>query len=205
MKNRVRSRLRVGLTGGIGSGKSLALSQLRRLGAKTIALDEIAHEQARPGGAAYRKIVSVFGKGVLDSRKRIDRAALARRAFASPAARRRLEALTHPLILREMRRRMRAARGVVVVDVPLLFESGRAKEFDATMLITAPRGVRLGRLAGRGLSRSEALRRMAAQLPDAVKAARADVVAPNAGSKKEFQRRVREYHKAFTLMQESPA
>lgn len=199
-----RSRLIVGLTGGIGSGKSLALAEFGRLGAKTIDLDEIAWRQARPGGAAYRALARGFGRAILDADRRIDRAKLAELVFKRPALRRRLESMTHPLILREMRRRVRQARGVVVVDVPLLFEGRHAGEFDLTMTVSAPRATRLRRLAARGLSRGEALRRMAAQLPDAAKAARADVVAPNAGPKKEFLRRVREYHKAFTLMQESP-
>lgn len=201
----MRSRLTVGLTGGIGSGKSLALAELGRLGARTIDLDEIAQRQARPGGAAYRALTRGFGRSILGADGRIDRAKLASLVFKRPILRRRLEAITHPLILREMRRRMRAARGVVVVDIPLLFEGRHAGEFDVTMTVTAPRVTRLRRLAARGLSRSEALRRMAAQLPDAAKAARADVVAPNGGPKNEFLRRVRDYHKAFTLMQESPA
>jgi len=200
----IRKRLIVGLTGGIGSGKSLALSAFRRAGAATVASDDIAHEQSRPGGAGYRAIVSAFGKGVLAADGSIDRAALAGRVFASRAARKRLEALTHPLILRELRKRVARARGIVVADVPLLFEKRLACEFDVTMLVTAPAGTRLRRLKARGLPPREARRRMNAQLSDAAKRRRSDVFLENAGTKNEFLRRVGQYHAAFALMQQSP-
>ncbi|MBI3552237.1 MAG: dephospho-CoA kinase [Elusimicrobia bacterium] len=204
MKIRDRRRLLVGLTGGIGSGKSLALSAFRRRGATTISSDEIAHEQARTRASGYRAIVRAFGGRVLDSDGRLDRAKLSAEVFVKPAARRRLEAATHPIIMRELRRLIGRARGVVVADVPLLFEKRLANEFDFTILVTAPRAARLARLKRRGLAAAEALRRMKAQLSDAVKARRADVVVPNAGSKTEFLRRVGQYHAALTLLQQSP-
>src|SRR5437660_1654020 len=101
-----RKRLVVGLTGGIGSGKSTALKEFARLGAKTVSSDEIAREQAAKGGAAYAKIVKAFGRSILDDRRRIDRGSLAKLAFSNSGRRRRLERLTHPLIIKEMRRRI---------------------------------------------------------------------------------------------------
>ncbi len=201
---RGRERLVVGLTGGIGAGKSSALAAFKRLGAKTVALDEIANEVVRPGRCAYQDILGAFGAGVLDPQGRIDRARLARLVFDRPARLRRLEAITHPIILREMRRRIRRARGVVIVDVPLLFEGAHEGEFDLTMLISTPATIRLRRLISRGMSRALALRRMRAQLTDRVKAPRADIVLPNAGRREEFSRRLESYYDAFALMQQSP-
>lgn len=202
---KTRRRLVVGLTGGIGSGKSEALSALGRLGAVTIDLDAVAREQAKPGGPAFRAVVKALGRGILDRGGRIDREKVAALVFKKESILRRLENATHPPILREMRRRAGAARGVVVIDVPLLFEKKLEREFDVTMLVTASRGTRLGRLRKRGVPRPEALRRMRAQLSDEAKSARADLLVSNDASKDRFRRRLKEYHQAFTLMQESPA
>ncbi len=186
----------MGLTGGIGSGKSLALSEFKRRGAVTISSDEIAHDQARPGKPAHRAMLRAF--------ETADRGELSSLIFRSPAARKKLESLTHPLILRELKRRISRSKGVVVADVPLLFEKGLASEFDVTLLVTAPESARLKRLKARNLPPGEARRRMKAQLPDSAKAAKSDVVVANAGTKKEFLRRVGQYHEALALMQESP-
>jgi dephospho-CoA kinase len=196
MKSNNRKRLVIGLTGGIGSGKSLALAEFERLGAATISTDQLAREQARPGRAAHRALLRAFGTA--------DRARLAALVFAKPAARRKLESITHPLILRELKSFIAKSKGVVVADVPLLFEKKLQSDFDATVLITAPEAVRLKRLAGRGMDAADARRRMRAQLADAVKAKRADVVIPNDGTKIDFRRRVGQYHQALVLVQESP-
>jgi dephospho-CoA kinase len=196
MKEKRRARIVVGLTGGIGSGKSLALSEFDRLGAATISTDQLAREQARPGRPAHRALVRAFGTA--------DRARIAELVFAKPAARRKLESITHPLILRELKAFIAKAKGVVVADVPLLFEKKLQSAFDATVLITAPEALRLKRLKGRGMDSADARRRMRAQLRDAVKVKLADVVIPNAGTKNDFRRRVGQYHQALALMQESP-
>lgn len=185
----------IGLTGGIGSGKSLALAELRRAGAEVIDLDEIARRQAKSPALAAR-LKRAFGTS--------ERAAIAAQVFRHPAKRRKLEGLTHPPILREMRRRMRAAKGVVVVDVPLLFEGGLQGEFDATVTISASRSVRLKRLAARGLPRAQALARMRAQLSDARRERKADVVWRNDGSAADFKASVARYGRGLRLMQESP-
>ncbi|MBI4676810.1 MAG: dephospho-CoA kinase [Elusimicrobia bacterium] len=200
MRNR---RFIVALTGGLASGKSLALKALRRAGAATVALDEIAHEVARPGTAVFRRIVAAFGRGVLARKGGLDRRELARRVFADPAARSRIERITHPAIRREMWRRVGRARGVVVVDVPLLFEKGKdslAGRFDATLLISTTRRLQIRRATARGMTKAQARERMAAQLPDAVKAALADVVVRNTGTRKDFERLITEYYKAFELI-----
>jgi len=199
---RRRAPLLVGLTGGIGSGKTEVRKAFARLGAKTLCLDEAAHRALAKGGAAYRPVVGAFGCGILDRRGEIDRRALGRIVFADARLRRRLERLTHPAVLAEMRRRVRAQRrGLLVVDAPLLFEAGLEREFDLTVVVTAGRERRLRRLRRRaGASPGELRRRLAAQMPLTRKAARADVVIPNDGTRSDLRRKVSEYHQAFQLM-----
>ncbi|MFA6002632.1 MAG: dephospho-CoA kinase [Elusimicrobiota bacterium] len=197
-----RRALTVGLTGGIGSGKSEALRAFARLGADTLSLDEVAHQVLRKGAAGYRPVVRVFGRDILDARGEIDRRILGRIVFGAPRARRRLERLTQPAIARELRRRLRAhRRGLLVVEAPLLFETGWEKDFDLTVVVAAGCGKRLRRLARRDrLPAAQLRRRMAAQLPAAEKAARADVVLSNDGTRRGLRDKVREYHKAFELI-----
>jgi dephospho-CoA kinase len=118
--------LRIGLTGGIGSGKSTVAKFLADLGAAVIDTDRIARELSGPGGAAIAAIAAAFGAGAIDAAGALDRARMRTLAFADSDARRRLEAILHPLIGDETERRARAATApLVVFDVPLLVESGR--------------------------------------------------------------------------------
>ncbi|MDE1975712.1 MAG: dephospho-CoA kinase [Elusimicrobia bacterium] len=195
--------LRIGLTGGTGAGKSLALREFARLGAKTVSSDSVARDVVRPGRLAHRKIAAAFGGSVLDAGGRLDRRKLAAKIFSSPRLRRRLERITHPEILREMERRLGAARPgtVAVADVPLLFEGRHQGRFDAAVFVSAPSALRIERIVRRdGLSRRQALSRMSAQWPEARKAALADVVIANAGNRKRFLAAVQEYYKAMALI-----
>ncbi|MBI4375557.1 MAG: dephospho-CoA kinase [Elusimicrobia bacterium] len=197
----MKRSLRIGLTGGIGTGKSTALRRLSALGCRTISLDEIARRQARPGGSAYGKLVRSFGRGILGRGKAIDRARLGRLVFRNERALRRLERLTHPAILAEMRRRLRETSGVVVADVPLLFEKRLQGEFDATVMIAARPSSQSRRIMARdGLGKAEARRRMSAQRPVSEKAELADVVIWNEGGLKDFESRIDQYYRAFRLM-----
>ena len=166
----------VGLTGGIGTGKSSALEAFEQAGASTVSLDQIAHEQAKPGREGYRAIVRAFGKNIIvGAEGLIDRRALGEKVFKSPAALRKLERATHPIILREMERLVRSMKGVVVVDVPLLFEKKLQKHFDATVLIACNPAAQLRRVTKRdGFTPVEARRRIKAQLPLATKRRLAD-------------------------------
>ncbi|MFA6316054.1 MAG: dephospho-CoA kinase [Elusimicrobiota bacterium] len=200
----MRKRFVVGLTGGLASGKSLALETFRRAGAVAISLDAVSRDLCRPGTKVLARVARAFGRGILRPDGALDRAALGDLVFADKAERRRLEAVLHPAIRAEMRRRIFRARGLVVVEVPLLFETGGrglGRSFDTTMLVTAPKAARLARARAAGLTSAQARARMAAQLPDRVKAARADVVVVNAGSREDFVRRIREYGRAFRLIQ----
>lgn len=192
---------KVGLTGGLASGKSEALRAFAACGAWTLSLDEVAHALSRKGRPAWRGVVRAFGKGVLDPRGELDRAALAEKAFSRPGLLERLEKATHPHILREMRRRLQACRRpVAVVDVPLLFEKDLQSGFDASVLVAAPARLRLQRAVRRGMRRADARRRMGAQFPQSRKQKLADAVLENAGSLADLRRSVRERYAAFRLI-----
>ena len=115
-------RFVVGLTGGIGTGKSTALKEFDRLGASTLSLDQIAHAQAQPGGRAYKAIVKAFGSEVLDGSKKIDRQKLGAIVFRSKSARTKLERLTHPLILKEANEIISRHSSVTHLDEAALFK-----------------------------------------------------------------------------------
>ena len=197
----------MGLSGGIGAGKTLALAEFARLGARTISLDEVSREVSRPGTASHRRIVRAFGRSVLGPGGEINRKGLAALVFARPELRKRLERLTHPAILAELGRRARKAPpGVVVADVPLLFEGGHEGRFDLTLFVSAPPRNRRARVMRRDrLSAAEVARRMRAQLPDRVKERRADLVVLNDGSRKDFKSKVAQYYQAFELISRSAA
>ena len=193
-----RRPLRIGLTGGIGSGKSTVAQRLRELGAAVVDADAIAREVAAPGGPAYAAIVRAFGEGVLGRDGFLDRKALAARVFADEPARRQLNALTHPHIRRRMAEeaaRLAATPGVevIVFDIPLLLETtdGRDLGLDGVVVVAAADPVRIARLTARdGLTPGDAQQRLDAQMPLAQKVARADWVIDNNGSAEQTREQV---------------
>jgi dephospho-CoA kinase len=191
----------VGLTGGIGTGKSSALEAFAQAGAATISLDQIAHEQAQPGREGYQSIVRAFGQGVIAAEGRIDRRALGERVFKSPAALKKLETATHPIILREMERLVNAMKGVVIVDVPLLFEKKLQNKFDATILISCKPAAQLRRVLKRdGFTLAEARRRVKAQLPLARKRRLADHAIDNDKDLSALRANVNAVHAGLALL-----
>lgn len=174
----------VGLTGGIATGKSTFAAALRALGAPVVDADALARAVVAPGTPALAAIVEAFGPGVLTAGGALDRKALGAKVFADPAARRRLEAITHPAIRAAMQAETArlASQGhpVAFYDAALLYEVGLEEAMSLVVVVHAPREAQLARLAARdGLSRAEAEARLAAQLPVEEKAARADVVVEN--------------------------
>jgi dephospho-CoA kinase len=174
----------VGLTGGIACGKSTVARLLDERGIAVVDADEVARAVVEPGQPAHADIVATFGSTVLDPGGRIDRTALGRVVFSDPARRARLEAITHPRILEESRRRFSAleARGeeVAVYEAALLVETGRVREFAALLVVSAPPAVQLERLVrDKGMSEADARARLAAQMPLAEKEAFADAVVVN--------------------------
>jgi dephospho-CoA kinase len=181
---RTESLHRVGLTGGIGSGKSLVARLLADHGAVVLDADEIARDAVAPGTAGLAAVVCRFGTAVLAPDGSLDRAALGRRVFADPADRAALEAITHPLIRAETERRavLVPAGSLLVHEVPLLVELGLGAAYDAVVVVEAPLEARLERLErDRGLGRPEALARVAAQASDEQRRAVASHVVTNDG------------------------
>lgn len=182
----------VGLTGGIGSGKSTVAALLSLRGAVVIDADAIAHRIVEPGEPALAALVERFGSGILDAVGRLDRKALAALAFADDGSRRDLEEITHPAIGVEFLRQVSEvpADSVVVHDVPLLVESGIADRYAAVIVVEAPREVRLERLESRGIDRADAAARMEAQATDAARRAVATWVIDNGGDLESLERQV---------------
>lgn len=183
----------VGLTGGIGSGKSEAARQFAACGADVVDTDEIAHALTATGGAAIAALRAAFGDAVLTPAGALDRDAMRRRAFADPAVRQRLEAILHPLIAAECEQRCRlASADYVILVVPLLVEKGGWRErVDRVCVVDCPEEVQIARVMARsGLSRAEVAAIMAAQASRAARLAAADDVIDNSGSRTALVARV---------------
>lgn len=169
------------LTGGIACGKSFFGSLLSGLGAEVVDADEIVRAMHAPGGKAARAVREAFGPAFLGPDGATDRKRLGELVFADASARRRLEGLLHPLVRQQILEWKESGPGpdFRCAQIPLLFESGWEGDWDATATIESPLQLRLERLAARGLSREEALRRIAAQLPEAERRAKADFTVEN--------------------------
>jgi dephospho-CoA kinase len=186
--------LRVGLTGGIGSGKTTVADLLAKHGAVIIDADLLAREVVAPGTPGLAVVEKEFGRDVLTTEGELDRAAMAQRVFADADARRRLEAIIHPLV-REWAAALEAAAppdAVVVHVIPLLVETGQADAFDVVLVVDVAEDIQLTRLQARGMTWPEAKARIDAQAPRATHAAAADIVIDNSGSLEQLEQRVRE-------------
>jgi dephospho-CoA kinase len=180
----------VGLTGGIGSGKSEVARRLAELGAVVIDADELAREVVAPGTDGLAEVVAAFGPEVLDSSGAMDRAKVAQIVFGDDAKRRRLEAIIHPRVRERTMRIIAAAPpdAVVVQDIPLLVESKLASKFDLVIVVLASEEIRLARLVNnRGMTEEEVRARFAAQATDEQRRAVADVEIVNEGTLEELR------------------
>ena len=191
----------LGLTGGIGSGKSMVASMFAKLGADVLDADRLAREIVEPGQPALEEIATAFGRDILLPDGRLDRGKLGRIIFADPVARGRLNAITHPRIRERMDAEI-AARGsrpgVLIVDIPLLYESDRARAVEAVIVVWVDQQTQLRRLDERdGLTAEEARQRIAAQMPLDEKRARADVVIDNNGSRENTRRQVEAIYRRY--------
>ena len=188
--------LLVGLTGGIGAGKSTVAELLAARGAVIVDADQVARAVVEPGQPALQKLVERFGEGILDPDGRLERGALAKLVFGDDEARRDLEAITHPAINDEFSRRVVEAPSdaIVVLDVPLLAESEQARKrpYQTVIVVEAPRNVRLERLEARGVDRADAEARMAAQAGDEERRKIATHVVDNARDRADLERQIDE-------------
>jgi dephospho-CoA kinase len=186
---------RVGLTGGIAAGKSLVSQLLRDHGAVVIDADQLAREVVAKGTPGLDAVVREFGEAVLGPDGELDRPAMARLVFADEDARRRLEAIVHPLVFQRILELEAAAPddAVVVHDIPLLAESGRAGTFDAVLVVDAPAEVQVDRMVRlRGWTEDEARARIAAQASRQDRLALATHVIDNTGTVEDLRDRVAE-------------
>lgn len=186
--------LLVGLTGGIGSGKSTVAALLAERGAVIVDADQVARDVVEPGQPAFRALVERFGPEVVGPDGRLDRTRLAALAFASEEGTAALNAITHPAVGDEFLRRMQSAPAdaVVVCDVPLLVESETAasRGYEFVIVVEAPRALRLDRLEGRGVPRPDAEARMAKQATDEQRRAVATHVVDNSGDRAHLEAQV---------------
>ncbi|MGV3563081.1 MAG: dephospho-CoA kinase [Nocardioides sp.] len=193
--------MRVGLTGGVASGKSTVAGMLTDLGAVVIDADAIAREVVAAGTPGLAAVVAEFGEELLTPDGELDRPAMGSLVFHDESARRRLEAIVHPLVFERYAEQEAAApQGALVVhDIPLLVESGRASEFDAVVVVDVPRELQVERmLRDRGWSLVDAEARIAAQATREQRLAVATHVIENTGTLDELRARVAEVHAALT-------
>ncbi len=200
----------VGLTGGIGSGKTTVSQMLEKLGASVIDADAIVHELQTPGSPALEEIAAAFGAELIRSDGSLDREALGAIVFRDPDTRQRLNSIMHPKLGVEVARRLAAARNsgapLVVLDIPLLFEGRRTgrggaslPDFDATVVVYVPEGLQIERqLQREDYGGEEARRRIRSQLSLEEKKGMADFVIDNSGSLEETDRQVRELYATLT-------
>jgi dephospho-CoA kinase len=191
--------LRVGLTGGIGSGKSEVSRRLAARGAVLVDADVAAREVVEPGTPGLGQIVAVFGSEVVRPDGRLDRERLGEIVFSRDELRAKLNAIVHPLVHERMRQveqegiRSAGPSAIVVHDVPLLAENGLARGFDVVVVVDAPEHLQVERLtASRGMSPEHARERMAAQASREQRLAVADIVIDNSGTLEDLERRVDE-------------
>lgn len=190
----------VGLTGGIGSGKSAAADEFERLGAAVVDTDRIAHELTRAGGAAIDGVRALFGDAAIAPDGAMDRKAVRERVFSDPAAKRRLEALLHPLIRAESERRIAAATEPYVVHVvPLLVESADyRRRVQRVLVVDCPEDLQVERVRARsGLSAEAVQAIMRSQVSRAKRLAAADDVIDNSGTIAALQNQVRKLHRTY--------
>ena len=201
-EGRAGDRRVIGLTGGIGVGKSTVAAELARLGATVVDCDDLGRRVVEPGGRAYEPLVERFGQEVLQPDGTVDRAELATRVFGNPDALADLNGITHPAIDVEIAEAVAGARtATVVLDMAVLVESDLGRgQYDEVVVVEAPLALRLARLAGdRGMSEDQAKARIASQVDDAARRAVADHIIVNDGSRQALKEAVARYWTAAGL------
>jgi len=196
----------VGLTGGIGSGKSAAADAFEKLGAAVVDTDRIAHELTRAGGAAIVGVRALFGDSAIAPDGTMDRKAVRERVFSDPGARRRLEALLHPMIRAESERQIAAAAAPYVVHVvPLLVESPDHRErVQRVLVVDCPEALQIERVRARsGLSTAEVEAIIRSQVPREKRLAAADDVIDNSGAVAALQKKVQTLHQTYLVLARS--
>jgi dephospho-CoA kinase len=186
--------LLVGLTGGLGAGKSTVARMLADRGAILVDADELARRALEPGSRAYRQVCDLFGDEVVTASGELDRAAIAATVFSDPERRRALESIVHPEVFRMLAETVEARRGtddIIVFDAPLIVETGFHEACDVVVVVTAPEEDRVARaVRDRGMTADQARARIGAQIGDAEREAVADVVIRNDSDVDQLEARV---------------
>jgi len=200
----------LGVTGGIASGKTTVTELLRSFGACVVSADELSREAVAPGSETLGRLVAQFGREILFPDGSLDRKSLAERIFGDKGAREALNRITHPAIAALAEKRLTELRRqedrLIVYEAPLLFEAGAEKRVDAVLVVRIEESLQLARLMRRdGLSEAQARARVAAQMPQAEKVAKADFVIDNSGAPEETARQVRSLCRQLGITFPSPA
>lgn len=191
----------LGITGGIGAGKSTVSRLFQDLGADVVDADKIAHEILEPQGATFSDVIAAFGKGIQNEKGEIDRKSLAALVFHDAAALKRLNALTHPCVFAVMRQKIRDAKAdLICLDVPLLFSAPFPIPYDASLAVVAPLKVRIARVMQRsGLTREQVTDRIDQQITDADMRKMADYVIENDGDLAALFPKVEKIYRRLTV------
>ena len=207
MANRVRAEksadsgcsLLVGLTGGIGSGKSTVAGYFSELGVPVINTDTIARKLVEPGQPALRQVIICFGKQILDPNGALDRARLQTKIFSDPAERHKLEQILHPQIRAEMLRQLQQIDApYCIVEIPLLLESGWTKDVDRVLVVDTPRPLQIERTLQRGgINREQIEQIMATQMERNERLAAADDIITNDGDLSQLRQQVEQLHRFY--------
>ena len=194
--------LKVGLTGGIGSGKTTASGYFSALNIPVIDADEIAHKLLTPGGPAYQEVVDTFGENILDNQKLIGRSRLRALVFEDPGKRKVLEEIIHPRVRSEINRQLEKTNApYCIIVIPLLIEAGYADFVDNILVIDADESAQLKRVKERsGLNEDEIKNIMSAQVDRQKRLDHANEVITNDSSLSELKRKVEQLHKRYTEM-----
>lgn len=182
----------VGLTGGLGAGKSFVAGIFKKLGAKIVDADRLAHLALKKSSATYRRVVSVFGDSILDAQGLIDRRKLGRIVFDDKRRLSELNRIVHPVVIGKIRKSIASfGKGVLVVDAPLICEANLSGLFDVLVVVKSSKSRQIERSSAKlGLNKKDALKRIACQTPIGEKIKKADYVVDNNGTRKETERKV---------------
>jgi len=195
MRRQNKKRIILGITGSFGSGKTTVAGIFKSFGAKIIDADKIAHSLIKPQTPVYKKIICAFGRGILNQDKSINRHRLARLVFNNKNLLKKLNKITHPEIIRIIKEKIRtdASSGIVVLDAPLLIEKGLGKITDKLIVVTITGKKQTERMRNKtGLSITDILKRVKAQIPLRNKVRLADFIIDNSATLKETEKQVQE-------------
>ena len=201
MSKQNQHKIVIGITGSFACGKSTVARMFKTKASEVIDADKVAHEASRQGGAVYSKIVSFFGKGILKKNKNIDRAKLAGIVFVNSSALKKLNRMVHPAVIKEIFRRVKnSKKKIVILDAPLIIESGLRSLVDKLVVVTVKPGQQFSRSRLRFLNKSEITKRIKSQISQNAKARFANFIIDNSGLMSETRKQVSEIRRILARL-----